>query len=399
MSFLEKFKNKKVAIGVGVFVIVALGVGIFIYNKNKINGDDLSVDENYIETYTIADNEKIFINGVITPTKTQDFNPNQENMSKVNVTNGKVVNEGDLLYTTKNQDAIDQIDDLKSQVNTLKNQVDKLKKANSSNDSGVNSEISGLNSDISKLNSQISSLEKKAYLETYAPFAGKVYLNETSDGPEQSAFMTLESNEYYMKGQASEQDLPKLQIDDPVDVLVFSNNKKLTGRISYISDRPSTAINDMNMGGQSNLSHYDIIISFENQEELTNGFHVQASIEVRDSMVKIPTSAVLESKKDDKTENYVFEDLNGILKKRVIEINDQNDEFTTVKSGLDKNISIVRYPSEDMKEGDPVNTGNVPNSEDGAENSSDEKDKATTEDGAEHSSDEKDKAPSEEGAE
>ncbi|HSQ90084.1 efflux RND transporter periplasmic adaptor subunit [Romboutsia sp.] len=349
MSFLEKFKNKKIAIGIGIFVIISLGVGIFIYNKNKLNNDQMGKTENYIETYTIADNEKIFINGVIVPTISQDFNPSSEGeISKLNVTNGKIVKEGDLLFTTKNQSILDEIDGLKSQVS-------ELKKSSTNNDPIIIAEIN-------KLSAQISSLDKKAYLNTYAPFAGKVYLNEQSESMgEASSFMTLESTEFYMKGQSSEQDLPNLQIDDPVDVLVFSNNKKLTGRISFISDRPSTTLNDMNTGGQGNLSYYDINIAFDNQEGLVNGFHVQASIEVRDSLAKIPKSAILKNEK----EAYIFEDLNGILKKQVIEIASENEDFAVVKSGLDKNDVIIRYPSQDMKEGDPVNTENIPLTEEG----------------------------------
>lgn len=344
MSFLAKLKNRKVAIGVGIFVIICLGGCILIYNKNKLNNDQMSEMENHTETYTIADNEKIFINGVIVPTKSQDFNPSTEGeISKLNVTNGKVVKENDLLFTTKNQAILDEIDDLKAQVS-------ELKKSNTNDDPLINTEIS-------KLNAQISVLDKKAYVNTYAPFAGKIYLNEQSENRgESSSFMTLESTEFYMKGQASEQDLPKLQIDDPVDVLVFSNNKKLAGRISFISGRPSTALNDMNTGAQGNLSYYDIDIAFDNQEDLVNGFHVQASIEIRDSLAKIPKSAILKNEK----KPYVFEDLNGILKKQVIEISSENKEFAVVKSGLDKNDIIIRYPSEDMKEGDPVNTGNSP---------------------------------------
>lgn len=353
MSFYEKLKNKKVIIGTSTFIIISLGVGVFIYNKNNSNSDDLLTTENYIETYTIAGNEKIFVNGVITPTQSQDFNPNIEQISKLNVTNGKIVKKGDLLYTIKDQAILDEIDGLKDQVNALK-------KSNTTNDPMINTEIS-------KLNAQISSLDKKAYVNTTAPFSGKVYLNEQSNNIEQTSYITLISNEFYMKGQASEQDLPKLQIDDVVDVLIFANNKNLEGRISFVSDRPSTDAGNMNMGGQGNLSYYDIQISFENQEDLVNGFHVQGSIEIKDSIVKIPTSSILENE----NEYYVFEDFNGILKKRVVEFSEQNDEFTTVTSGLEKNASIVRYPTLEMQEGDlldpnssEVDNADIPLSED-----------------------------------
>lgn len=348
MSFLGKLKNKKVLIGVGVVIVLA--TGIFIYNKNKNNNEELGEVENYIETYTIADNEKVFINGKILPTESKDFNPSSEGeISKLNVTNGKIVKKGDLLFTCKNDAILNEIDGLKSQVS-------ELKKSNSSDDPLINTEIS-------KLNAQISALDKKAYINTYAPFDGKVYLNEQSENAtEATSFMTLQSNQFYMQGQASEQDLSKLQIDDPVDVLVFSTDKKVTGRISFISDRPSSQTNDMNMGGQGSLSYYDISISFDNQEGLVNGFHVQASIEIRDSLSKIPTSCIL---RDTNDKPYVFEDKNGILKKQIVEIASTNEEFTVIKSGLDKNDVLVRYPSEDMKEGDPIDTGNASYSDEG----------------------------------
>lgn len=350
MSFLEKFKNKKVLIGVGVITVILLSTGIFIYNKNKSNNEQLNELENYVETYTIADNEKVFINGKILPTESKDFNPSSEGeISKLNVTNGKVVKKGDLLFTCKNDSILNEIDGLKSQVS-------ELKKSNSSNDPLINTEIS-------KLNAQISALDKKAYINTYAPFDGKVYLNEKSENmDENTSFMTLQSNEFYMKGQASEQDLSKLQIDDPVDVLIFSTDKKVTGRISFISDRPSSQANDMDMGGQGSLSYYDISISFENQEDLVNGFHAQASIEIRDSLSKVPTSCIL---RDENDKPYVLEDMNGILKKQIVEIASTDEELTVIKSGLDKNDILVRYPLEDMKEGDPINTGNASSSDEG----------------------------------
>lgn len=348
MSFLEKFKNKKVMIGVSAVVIIALGSGYFIYRNNKINNEVNELNAQ-IETYTIADSEKVFINGVIVPTQTKDFNPSTEGeISKLNVTNGKIVKQGDLLFTTKNQNILDEIDGLKAQVN-------ELKKANTENDPTIKTEIN-------KINAQISALDKKAYVNTYAPFAGKVYLNnnESENNNMQgqtSSFMTLISSTFYMQGQVSEQDLVKLQMDDPVDVLVFSNNKNLSGRISFISDRPTTNTNEMNMGNQGNMSYYDVNVSFENQEGLVNGFHVQGSVKVNNSLVKIPTTAILENKEDGTA--YVFKDLDGILKKQIVEIHDKNEEFSVISSGLEPNDIVIRYISPEMKEGDPVNTGNA----------------------------------------
>ncbi len=342
MQFMKKFQNKKVLIG--TITIVVLGIGVFIYNKNN-NNDDISQTENTIETYTIADNEKIFINGKIIPTESKDFSmPTDGEISKLNVTNGKIVKKGDLLFTTKNESILDEI-------SSLKNQISDLKGSNIENDPIVNSEIN-------KLNAQVSSLDKKAYINTYAPFDGKVYLNEESNTTN-SSFITIQSNTFYMKGLASEQDLAKLKIDDPADVLILSTDQKIKGRVSFISDRPVSSEDMVN--GNSSLSYYDIHISFENQENLVNGFHVQASIEVIDTLSKIPTSALIKSE----DETYVFESIDGILKKQVVEMASSNDEFTVIKSGLDKNDIIVRYPQDNMKEGDPINISDTSYSNEG----------------------------------
>ena len=334
MSFFKNLKDKKVKIGIGVILLGALSIGIYYFKSDNTNSS-LS-DENYVETYTIADNEKIFINGVILPTKSKEFTlPSEDGISKLNVTNGKIVKEGDPLFTVKNEAIIDEIDILKTQIN-------ELKKSNIENDPIMTSEIN-------KLEAQVSLLDKKAYINTTAPFAGKVYLNEEGT----NSTITLESNTFYMKGQTSEQDLPKLQIDDPVSVTVLSTNKKVSGRVSLISDRPST-----NQGDNTNpsLSYYDINISFENQENLVNGFHVQACIEITDNLCKVPTTSIL---RDENDKPYVFESFDGILKKQIVEIYSENEEFTIIKGGLDKQDIIVRYPSEQMSEGDLISVDNL----------------------------------------
>lgn len=340
MSFLKKLKNKKVKIGVGITLVAALSFGAYYFINNKRNAND-QVEENYIETYTIADNEKVFINGVILPTKSKVFNlPSEGEISKLNVTDGKIVKEGDLLFTVKNESIL-------SEVDSLKIQISELKKSNTDNDPIITAEVN-------KLEAQVSALNKKAYTNTVAPFAGKVYLNEQNDSSESGSTITLQSNSFYMKGQTSEQDLPKLQVDDLVSVTILSTNKKVEGRVSLISDRPTTEQSD-SMSNPS-LSYYDVNVSFENQEDLVNGFHVQACIEITDSLCKIPTSAIL---KDSNDKPYVFKSFNGILKKQIVEIKSQNDEFTVVKGGLDKQDIIIRYPSDEMKEGDSVPVDNL----------------------------------------
>ena len=58
MSFLEKLKNKKIKIVVGITVVSSLLIGVYYLHNKKSN--TINSEENYVETYTIADNEKIF---------------------------------------------------------------------------------------------------------------------------------------------------------------------------------------------------------------------------------------------------------------------------------------------------------------------------------------------------
>lgn len=356
MSFFEKL-NKKVKIGICIGIVVCLGSGVFVWWKMK-NPNNSAKDqaENQIETYTIADNEKIFVNGTIVPKESKDFNISADNeIDKIKVENGKSVKKGDLLFTCKNNASI-------SEIESLKAQVDDLKKQNITNSEGQ-ADLS-VTVEMTKLNTQISVLNKKAYTSVYAPFSGKVYLNEPSENVEQpTSFMTLQSNEFYMKGQANEQDLAKMQVDQTVKVLIFSTNQTLTGRISFISDRPSTQVNDMNIE-QGSLSYYDVNIAFNDENKLVNGFHAQASLEISGGYAKVPSSAILKSEESP----YVFKDLDGILKKQTVEIESKNDEYTVIKSGLSPNDIILRYPTEDMKEGDPIYPDSSINSEEGTVN-------------------------------
>ena len=62
MSFFKKLKNKNIVIAGGIILLASLSVGIIYVIKNS---NSSITEENYVETYTFADIEKIFIYGVI----------------------------------------------------------------------------------------------------------------------------------------------------------------------------------------------------------------------------------------------------------------------------------------------------------------------------------------------
>jgi HlyD family secretion protein len=351
MSFLKRFKNRRLQIYLGIAIIICICLGILSFIDKKKNVED--VQNNLTETYTIPESEKIFINGSVVPKQSKDFDvPAGSELSSVSVQDGQEVSKGALLFTSKNEAIVSQIDSLKTQVEQYKKQKKDL--PNTPENSIT---IKTLDSDISRLNKEISTLNNKAYTKTTAPFDGKVYVNDSEsqaqnlEQPVSSSLISLESTELYMKGQASEQDFPKLAIDQTVEILVFSTDETLAGRISSISDRPSNSVANMNGQQGSTMSYYDISVQFDSQENLVNGFHIQASVKVENSSFKIPASAIQEDKKGN---TYVFKDMDGVIKKQLVDVSTHTENSAVVRSGLEENDVIIKFPTEDMKEGDPV---------------------------------------------
>lgn len=341
MSLKDKLKSKKIRVFIiGGLIVVALG-GIFI--SKKMTAINILADESmeeFIESYSIPENEKVFINGSITPKESKSFSiESGYEISKVNVSNGQYVNKGYSLYTTKNNEILSQIQELESQLKELQNQKSK-----------ASEDLASINSEISKTNSEIKKLKDKSYVTTYAPFSGKIYIHEESSQDEVTSYMTLESNDHYMKGQVSEQDLPKISKDMPVNIYVFATEKELTGKISSISTRPSTSQSSSDYTPSSSLSYYDVYVEFDTQNDLVNGYHIQASIEIENKNPKIPTTAILE----DGDSSYVYKVIDGKIVKQNIKINSKSDDYAVLNSGLGQNDVIIKYPTEDMKEGDEV---------------------------------------------
>jgi len=123
MSFLKKFKNRRLQIYLGIAIIICICLGVLSFIDKKKNVSD--IQENITETYTIPESEKIFINGSVVPKQSKDFDvPAGAELSSVSVQDGQEVSKGALLFTSKNESIVTQIDGLKSQVEQLKKQKD-----------------------------------------------------------------------------------------------------------------------------------------------------------------------------------------------------------------------------------------------------------------------------------
>lgn len=343
-GFGNFIKNHKKGTAVVVVILLAAGfmVGTDYVRRTK---EEQKIREKY-EIYKIPAYENIDINGMVTPRESKQYaNPENNSLSDISVENGQEVNDGDLLFTTKDNSVIEQINVLKSQLTSLNSQKSRLSKNNKDN---VNNDaIASINTQISSVEAQISALNSSAYVKNTAPFAGKVYINDQNSTDMSTSFISLVSNEFFMKGYVSEDDLEKVQIDQTVSIKVNSSDKKMTGRISYVSDRPTTTkTKEM----KDNLSYYEVDISFEDQEGLVNGFHVDADLEIVSNEYKVPTTAVLKSGDS----AYVMKDLDGILKKQEVTIVKTGKNVTKIVTNLEPGDRILKHPDKSMKEGDAI---------------------------------------------
>lgn len=343
-GFGNFIKNHKKGTAVVVVILLAAGfmVGTDYVRRTK---EEQKIREKY-EIYKIPAYENIDINGMVTPRESKQYaNPENNSLSDISVENGQEVNDGDLLFTTKDNSVIEQINVLKSQLTSLNSQKSRLSKNNKDN---VNNDaIASINTQISSVEAQISALNSSAYVKNTAPFAGKVYINDQNSTDMSTSFISLVSNEFFMKGYVSEDDLEKVQIDQTVSIKVNSSDKKMTGRISYVSDRPTTTkTKEM----KDNLSYYEVDISFEDQEGLVNGFHVDADLEIVSNEYKVPTTSVLKSGDS----AYVMKDLDGILKKQEVTIVKTGKNVTKIVTNLEPGDKILKHPDKSMKEGDAI---------------------------------------------
>ena len=343
-GFGNFIKNHKKGTAVVLVILLAAGfmVGTDYVRRTK---EEQKLREKY-EIYKIPAYENIDINGMVTPRESKQYaNPENNSLSDISVENGQEVNDGDLLFTTKDNSVIEQINVLKSQLTSLNSQKSRLSKNNKDN---VNNDaIASINTQISSVEAQISALNSSAYVKNTAPFAGKVYINDQNSTDMNTSFISLVSNEFFMKGYVSEDDLEKVQVDQTVSIKVNSSDKKMTGRISYVSDRPTTTkTKEM----KDNLSYYEVDISFEDQEGLVNGFHVDADLEIVSNEYKVPTTAVLKSGDS----AYVMKDLDGILKKQEVTIVKTGKNVTKIVTNLEPGDKILKHPDKSMKEGDAI---------------------------------------------
>ncbi|TBX17657.1 hypothetical protein BFS06_05475 [Clostridium perfringens] len=371
-------KKKYIIAIVTVVILAGVGVGS-CFLKQSMNKESVAT----MEIYTVPSTDKVFVNGKIEPEKVENIflDATKGTVDKVEVENGDVVEKGDILFTYKNDQVQSQVEQLELQLNSAKNQKEEINKQNAEEkkqledlkkaglenqmpqggqmpnlgqNAGGEISTGSVDEQIKLLEKQIKALKDKEYYKVTAPIGGKVILAESSTNPTQP-YITVESGDYYISGSVNEKDQPKIKEGQEVQITILSTNKNINGKISSVGNTPidngaSLAAQTGAQGGAGgNMSYYEVKITPDSQEDLTNGFHVQASVNLDKKPIEIPKEAILSVD----NEEFVFKNVDGKLVKQVITYSPKegSEDEVIVSSGLNEEDKIVSNPTPNMKEG------------------------------------------------
>ncbi|EGT3600047.1 efflux RND transporter periplasmic adaptor subunit [Clostridium perfringens] len=371
-------KKKYIIAIVTVVILAGVGVGSY-FLKQSMNKESVAT----MEIYTVPSTDKVFVNGKIEPEKVENIflDATKGTVDKVEVKNGDVVEKGDTLFTYKNEQVQSQVEQLELQLNSAKSQKEEINKQNAEakkqledlkkaglenqmpqggqmpnlgQNAGGELSTGNVDEQIKLLEKQIKALKDKEYYKVTAPIDGKIILAESSGNPTQP-YITVESGDYYISGSVNEKDQPKIKEGQEVEITILSTNKNVKGKISSVGNTPvdngaSLAAQTGAQGGTGgNMSYYEVKITPDSQEDLTNGFHVQASVNLDKKPIEIPKEAILSGD----NEEFVFKNVDGKLVKQVITYSPKegSEDIVIVSSGLNEEDKIVSNPTPNMKEG------------------------------------------------
>ncbi|WP_394861837.1 efflux RND transporter periplasmic adaptor subunit [Paraclostridium bifermentans] len=318
-----------------ILTILTLGITIggsvtaISYRKNL---KEQKIMESTVEMYDVSGKEKIFMNGIVVPTKSEKLflSADQGKLDKIQVNNEQYVEKGTPIFTCKNQDKLTEILSLESQLETKKKELSYI-----SDDENKNM----ANIEIEELKNNINELKKTAYSTVYAPFNGRVYINDETIGEESSYVAIIESTEFYVKAQVNERDSYKVKVHQNAEVTTIANKEKHYGSISYISNRPYESNDgEQGFGNDSNMTKYGLNIKLDTQNNLKSGLNAQIVIEYGTDDKKIPYEAL----EIDGDKSYVYKIVDNKALRTQVVVSSENGDFAFISKGLKEDDVIIK---------------------------------------------------------
>lgn len=358
----------------------------------KVASDNTKENSSAIETTLVNDSsQKIYINGIIQPIENKKIylDTSKGKVDTVSVTDGQAVNVGDVLFTYKNDTITSQIEEFNGQISTYQNQKERLenKKKDSNNKltekknslsnlksnpqdemiitsiqslegeiqaleteiSSYNDQLDTINDSIKECNKKIENLKKDEFVEVKADISGVVDIVGSKEDYT-NVFISITSNDLYIKGSVNEKNVEKLKKEQEAEVLVIANNSTIKAKVDEISKKPSTSSSGIGSSmdtSANSLSNYEVTLLLDSQENILDGYHVQATVFEEGEELKIPKEAIIE----ENGETFVYKVEDGVLKKQTVEYEDSENDDVKILSGLEEGEEVVTNPSDDTKEG------------------------------------------------
>lgn len=323
-------KKQKIILSIVTLAVTIGGtVASLSYSKQL---KEQKIMQSTVEMYDVSGKEKIFMNGKVLPTKSEKLfiSPEYGKLDKIQVNNEQYVEKGTPIFTCKNQEQLKEIKSLESQISTKKRELTSL----------IDDESKEMiNLEIKEINNNIKELKKTAYSTVYAPFNGRVYINDEISGEESSYVAIIESTEFYVKAQVNERDSYKVKVHQDAEVTTIANKEKHYGSISYISSRPYEGNDgEQSFGSDSNMAKYGLNIKLDNQNNLKSGLNSQIVVSYGTDDKKIP----YESLEIEGNKSYVYKIIDNKAYKTEVTVRSENGEFAFISKGLKENDVIIK---------------------------------------------------------
>lgn len=383
-------QKKYIRIIIIVAIIVVSTIGFCLINAFSNNSKEDGSDK--IKFTTVKGPKKIYVNGTVEAVESKNIYLNAEKgkIDTVSVNDGQTVSKGDVLFSYKNETITSQIDEYNNEVNSYnkkksrlqskreeakktlsekKNQLSKMKDQFGYNDeastnissleaevqsseatvASLDSEIEGVDDLISQSNSKLSSIRGKEYEKITADVSGVVRIVGSQDDYT-NPYIIIDSKDMHIKGSVNEKYIRKLQKDQQADVLIIATDKTVKGKIEDVSDKPminKDIANASSSSSSSNLSNYEVTLILDSQDNILEGYHIQATIYDGNNDISISKKSILTKE----GKSYVFINEDGILTKKNVTYEKKDNNNVKILSGLKEGDKVVANPSSTTKEG------------------------------------------------
>ena len=331
-------KKKLLVFGVVAFFVIWIGA-VFWANHSKESRSDST--DGKVAVYTIPDPQKIYGEGIFQYQNEVSFTPDasQGTVNKIHVQDGQKVDKGQLLFDYRNEQAIQQYQELEKELAAIS-------VAAEGGDPAQQQEQS------SAINRQLADLKGERYKNVTAPFAGVVAIPSQSEGKTEE-IMRLVDPKLRFAASIGERDRLKVEPGQQVRITLYSDNREIEGKITFVGNEPVAAGGeDAAAAVQNSLSAYPVHVEIEaeQQDGVYPGFHAQMEATPAGEAPRIPKTAVFDSD----GQSYVWKVVDDKIHKTQITCSRWNDKYLNVQSGLAYGERIVRQAAGEYKEGEKI---------------------------------------------